>query len=279
MKTLVSMAGVDFDYAEAMGIKLKAGRSFSKAYSMDTPRDTLVTFMINEQLQKLMGTEDAVGKQLRFGGNSGQIIGVMKDFNFASLESKIEPLALWIWPYKYLNFIYLRVKPGNLHETIASLEKTWQKIMPLYPFDYHFLDQEIDKMYAVEERTGSLLKYFSILAILIACIGLFGLATYTVEQRTREVGLRKVLGASGGSVFALISREFMQLLAIASVISVPVSLFMLHKYLSNFAYHVQLNVGTYIIALLIAAAVAGLAISYQLLTAVRNNPAVSLKYE
>ena len=171
--TLVSMCGVDFDYAESMGIKLKAGRTFSRAYSTDIPHDTVGNFMINEQLEKLMGTDNAVGKQLRFNSTHGLIIGVMKDFNYQSLRSKIEPLAVCIWPAKYLNFIYFRVKPGNLHETIAGLEKTWQKVMPLYPFDYQFLDQEIDKMYRVEERTGTLLKYFSVLAILIACIGLF----------------------------------------------------------------------------------------------------------
>jgi putative ABC transport system permease protein len=277
--TLVSMCGVDFDYAESMGIKMKAGRPFSRAYSMDIPRDTSGTFMINEQLEKLMGTDNAVGKQLKFGTTRGSIIGVMKDFSYQSLRSKIEPLAVWIWPAKYLNFIYFRVKPGNLHETITGLEKTWEKVMPLYPFDYQFLDQEIDKMYRVEERTGTLLKYFSVLAILIACIGLFGLATYTVEQRRRELGLRKVLGASGISIFRLISREFMQLLLIASLISVPFSIFMLQKYLSNFAFHIQLTIGTFVLALFLAIVVTGLAISYQLVTAIRTNPAKSLKYE
>jgi ABC-type antimicrobial peptide transport system permease subunit len=277
--TLVSMCGVDFDYAESMGIKMKAGRTFSRAYSMDIPHDTSGTFMINEQLEKLMGTDNAVGKQLKFGTTRGSIIGVMKDFSYQSLRSKIEPLAVWIWPAKYLNFIYFRVKPGNLHETITGLEKTWEKVMPLYPFDYQFLDQEIDKMYRVEERTGTLLKYFSVLAILIACIGLFGLATYTVEQRRRELGLRKVLGASGRSIFRLISREFMQLLLIASLISVPFSIFMLQKYLSNFAFHIQLTIGTFVLALFLAIVVTGLAISYQLVTAIRTNPAKSLKYE
>ena len=277
--TLVSMCGVDFDYAESMGIKMKTGRTFSKAYSMDIPHDTTGTFMINEQLEKLMGTDNAVGKQLKFGTTRGSIIGVMKDFSYQSLRSKIEPLAVWIWPSKYLNFIYFRVKPGNLHETVSSLEKTWEKIMPLYPFDYQFLDQEIDKMYKVEERTGTLLKYFSVLAILIACIGLFGLATHTVEQRRRELGLRKVLGASGRSIFRLISHEFIQLLLIASIISVPLSIFMLQKYLSNFAFHIQLTIGTFVLALFLAIVVTGLAISYQLVTAIRTNPAKSLKYE
>jgi len=277
--SLVSMCGVNFDWVEAMGIKMKSGRSFSKEYSMDIPHDTIGTFLINEQLEKLMGTDDAVGKQLKFGGTQGQIVGVMKDFNYQSLRSKIEPLAVWIWPEQYMGFIYFRIKPGNLHQEVAGLQKTWEKILPSYPFDYQFLDQEIDKMYRVEERTGSLLKYFSILAILIACIGLFGLATYTVEQRTRELGLRKVLGASGISILRLVSEEFMKLLMIASVISIPVSLFMLKKYLSNYGYHIQLSVWIFVIALLMTVLVAGLAITYQLITALRANPAKSLKYE
>jgi ABC-type antimicrobial peptide transport system permease subunit len=273
------MCGVDFDYAEAMGLKLKAGRTFSRAYSIDIPHDSSGTFMINEQLEKLMGTNNAVGKQLKFGTTRGPIVGVMKDFSYQSLRSKIEPLAVWIWPAKYLNFIYFKVKPGNVHETIAGLEKTWQKVMPLYPFDYQFLDQEIDKMYRVEERTGTLLKYFSVLAILIACIGLFGLATHTVEQRRRELGLRKVLGASGNSIFTLISSEFIQLLLIASLISVPLSVYMLQKYLSNFAFHIELSIGIFLLAVFLAVVVTGLTISYQLVIAIRTNPAKSLKYE
>ena len=226
-----------------------------------------------------MGTDDAVGKVLKFGDTRGLIVGVMKDFNFQSLRSKVEPLALWIWPDKFFSYIFFRVRPGNLHKTLAGIETSWKRVMPLYPFDYHFIDQEIEKTYRVEERTGSLLKYFSVLAILIASIGLFGLATYTVEQRRRELGLRKVLGASGRSIFRLVSGEFMKLLLIASLISVPISLFMLHKYLSNFAYHIQISFWTFILALLLTTTVAGLAISYQLISAIRNNPAKSLKHE
>lgn len=279
LHTLVNMAGIDFDYVETMGIKMKSGRPFSKAYSLDIPHDTTGTFLINEQLEKIMGTDDAVGKVLKFGTTRGLIVGVMKDFNFQSLRSKVEPLALWIWPDRFFNYIFFRVRPGNLHQTVAGLEDTWKKIMPLYPFEYHFLDQDIDKTYRVEERTGNLLKYFSILAILIACIGLFGLASYTVEQRTRELGLRKVLGASGGSIFVLISAEFMQLLLLASVISIPVSIFMLHRYLSNYGYHIELGYAIFLIALFLSILVALIAISYQIIAAVRTNPAKSLKYE
>jgi ABC-type antimicrobial peptide transport system permease subunit len=277
--SLVNMAGVDFDYVETMGIKMKSGRSFSRAYSIDIPHDSSGTFLINEQLEKLMGTDDAVGKVLKFGDTRGLIVGVMKDFNFQSLRSKVEPLALWIWPDKYFSFIFFRVRPGNLHQTLAGIETNWKKIMPLYPFDYHFIDQEIEKTYRVEERTGSLLKYFSVLAILIACIGLFGLATYTIEQRRRELGLRKVLGASASSIFSLVSGEFLKLLLLASLISVPISLFMLNKYLSNYGYHINLKPGIFLIALFISTFVALVAISYQLITAINSNPAKSLKYE
>jgi putative ABC transport system permease protein len=276
---LVSMCGVDFGWAEAMGVSMKSGRSLSKSYATDIPHDTVGNFLINEQLEKLMGTDNAVGMQLKFGDTRGQIVGVMKDFNYQSLHSKIEPLAVWIWQPQYWNFIYIRVKPGNLHESMANLESRWKQVMPLYPFDYHFVDQDLDKTYRSEERLGSLLKYFSILGILIACIGLFGLATYTVEQRTRELGLRKVLGATGSSIAILISGEFIRLLLIAALISIPISLWLLNTYLTSYGYHIQLNIWIFVIAILLTIFVAALAISYQLLTAISSNPAKSLKYE
>jgi putative ABC transport system permease protein len=279
VKTLVSMAGIDFDYVETMGIKMKSGRSFSRSYSMDIPRDTVGTFLINEQLEKMMGTDDAVGKPMKFGNTRGQIVGVMKDFNYQSLHSKVDPLALWIWPAKYLGFIYIRIKPGNLHESISGLEKVWSRVVPRYPFDFYFLDQEIDKMYRVEERTGKLLGYFSALSIIVACIGLFGLATYTVERRRREMGIRKVLGASGYSIFSLIANEFIPLLLIASGIIFPLSYFFLRKYLSNWGYHIELRLWIFILAFLIVFMVAAIAICYQIFTAIRDNPSKSLKYE
>jgi ABC-type antimicrobial peptide transport system permease subunit len=258
---------------------MKSGRSFSKAYPGDIPHDTSGTFLINEQLEKIIGSGNAVGMQLKFGGTRGQIVGVMKDFNYQSLETKIEPLAVWMWPSKYWNFIYIRIKPGNLHETMANIESKWKQIMPMYPFDYHFVDQDLEKQYRSEERTGSLLKYFSVLAILIACIGLFGLATYTVEQRTRELGLRKVLGATAGSIIFLISSEFLRLLLIASVISIPLAWVLLNRYLSNYGYHTELNAAIFILAVLLTMIIAILAISYQLIVAINSNPAKSLKYE
>jgi putative ABC transport system permease protein len=279
LHALVSMCGVDFDWVETMGIKMKSGRSFSKAFSMDNSHDTIGNFIINAQLEKIMGTANAVGMPMKFGDKRGIVIGVMEDFHFQSLHSKIEPLAIWIWPSDYWSFIFFRVKPGNLHESMAGLEKKWKEIVPQYPFDYHFLDQDLDKTYRAEERTGSLLKYFSVLAILIACIGLFGLATYTVEQRTRELGLRKVLGATGRSIAILISGEFLRLLLVASIISIPLAWLFLNRYLGNYGYHTELNIWIFVVAVLLTMVVATLAISYQIIMAMRSNPATSLKYE
>jgi len=128
----------DFDYVEAMGIKMKSGRPFSKSYSVDIPHDSTGNFIINEQLEKLMGTKDAVGRQLAFGGTRGQIVGVMKDFNYQSLHEKVDPLALWIWPANYLSFIYVRVKPGDMHKSISLIEKRWNKVVPQYSFRFLF---------------------------------------------------------------------------------------------------------------------------------------------
>ena len=279
VKTLVSMAGIDFDYVETMGIGMKSGRSFSRSYSIDIPHDTIGTFLINEQLEKMMGTDNAVGKILKFGNTRGQIVGVMKDFNYQSLHSKVDPLALWIWPAKYLGFIYIRIKPGNLHESVSSLEKAWTRVVQKYPFDYYFLDQEIDKMYRIEQRTGSLLQYFSALSLMIACIGLFGLAMFTVEKRRREFGIRKVLGASLFSIFSLISNEFVPLLLIASGITLPLSYFFLKKYLSNWAYPVHPGIWIFVLTFIIVLLVAAVAICYQIITAINENPARSIKYE
>ena len=186
---------------------------------------------------------------------------------------------MWIWPAKYLGFIYIRIKPGNLHESVSSLEKAWTRVVQKYPFDYYFLDQEIDKMYRIEQRTGSLLQYFSALSLMIACIGLFGLAMFTVEKRRREFGIRKVLGASLFSIFSLISNEFVPLLLIASGITLPLSYFFLKKYLSNWAYPVHPGIWIFVLTFIIVLLVAAVAICYQIITAINENPARSIKYE
>jgi predicted permease len=275
---LVSMSGVDFDYVETMGIRMKAGRTFSKAYPGDVSHDTLANFIINETMEKVMGMDNAVGARLKF-GSYGTIVGVMKDFNFQSLHNKIEPLAISMWGPQFWNFMYIRINPGNLSSTMNQLENAWKRIMPAYPFDYHFVDQDFDNMYRTEERMGTLMNYFAIFAILIAAIGLFGMATYTVEQKTREVGIRKALGAPAGTIFHLFTWQFLQLLALATVISIPVAWYLFSNFLKNYSYHTNLNVWIFGISAAITVVVAMAAISYQTIRAIRTNPAETLKHE
>ena len=275
---LVSMSSVDFDYVETMGIEMKAGRSFSKNFPSDVAHDSSANFLINEQMEKIMGMENAVGAPLRF-GSVGTIVGVMKDFNFQSLHNKIEPLAISMWGQKFWNFMYIRVNPGNLPETMKQLEKAWKRIMPAYPFDYHFVDQDFDNMYRTEVRMKTLMNYFALFAILIAAIGLFGMATYTVEQKTREVGIRKALGAPAPIIFRLFTWQFLQLLIIATVISVPIAWYLLSNFLRNYSYHTRLNAWIFALAASITLVVAFASISYQTIRAIRTNPAETLKHE
>jgi ABC-type antimicrobial peptide transport system permease subunit len=162
---------------------------------------------------------------------------------------------------------------------MKQLENAWKRIMPAYPFDYHFVDQDFDNMYRTEERMGTLMNYFAIFAILIAAIGLFGMATFTVEQKTREVGIRKALGAPATTIFHLFTWQFLQLLALATVISVPVAWYLLTHFLKNYSYHTTLNVWIFGISAVITVVVAMAAISYQTLRAIRTNPAETLKHE
>jgi putative ABC transport system permease protein len=278
LEILISMSSVDFDYVETMGIKMKSGRSFSKSYAVDIPHDSLASFLINEQMEKIMNMENVVGTQLHFGA-VGPVVGVMEDFNFQSLHNKIEPLAISTWGSNYLNYMYIRINPGNLTTTMKRVEQAWNRIMPSYPFDYHFVDDDFDKTYRTEERIGTLMNYFAVLAVLIASIGLFGLATYTVEQKTREVGIRKALGAPSFTIFGLFTGEFLKLLLIAVLVSVPLAWYLFSRFLQNYSYHTRLNAWIFIVSAFITLFVALMAISYQTIRAIRTNPADILKYE
>jgi len=278
MDILISMSGVDFDYVETMGIEMKSGRSFSKSFSDDMRKDSLVSFMINEQMEKIMDMENVIGANLTFGAK-GQVIGVMKDFNFHSLRSKIEPLAISMWGSDYRNYMYVRMNPGDLEENMKQLEKAWKKIMPLYPFEYRFVDQDFDQMYRAELKIGALIRYFAILAVVIACIGLFGLAAFSVERKTREVGIRKAHGAPPFAILKLFTLEFVQLLILASIISIPVAWYFLSRFLQNYSYHTRLSPWIFLSSILITLTVAMSAVLFHTGRAARTNPAVTLKHE
>jgi putative ABC transport system permease protein len=273
---------VDYDFVETMKIQLKEGRSFSKDFPSDmgNPADSSANFMINEVLEKIMEKENAVGERFRFWGMEGRIIGVMKDFHYHSVRNKIEPMIFLLAPSDWFSYVVVRIAPGDLTKTMRDLEKTWHEIMPGYPFDYQFVDESLDRMYRTEERLGNLLKYFTILAIIIACLGLFGLASFTAEKRTREIGIRKVMGARVRTVMLLLSKEFSILVIISCLIAIPASLYVMGKvFLQNFEFRTDMAWWIFLAASLAALMIAILTVSYQAARAALTNPADALRYE
>jgi len=281
LQVLIGYNPVDYDFIKTMKIELKDGRSFSKDFLGDRVSDSTANFMINEVLEKIMDKENAVGERFSIGGLEGRIIGVMKDFHYHSVRSKIEPLMFILAPAQWISWTaVVRIAPGDLTKTMKDLEKTWVEIMPGYPFDYNFVDESLDQMYRTEERLGTLLKYFTILAIIIACLGLFGLASFTAEQRTQEIGVRKVMGARVSTVMMLLSKEFSLLVIISCLIAIPASLLVMGKvFLQNFEYRTDMAWWIFLAASLAALLIAVLTVSYQAARAALTNPADALRYE
>jgi ABC-type antimicrobial peptide transport system permease subunit len=265
---------VDFDFIETMKIEMAEGRPFSREYSTDMSG----AFIINEELVKLMGVEPAVGANFSFEGRSGKIIGVMKNFHHKSLREKIAPLVLMIEP-DLIEFILIRLSPKSIPSSIKFLKTAWARFVPNYPLDYKFLDEDFDGMYRAEERTGTLSKYFSIIAIFIACFGLFGLASFTAEQRTKEIGIRKVLGASLAEIVWMLTREFAKLLLIANIIAWPVAYVAMSTWLQNFAYRMELSPWLFLVPGVIALIIALFTVSFQAIKTAMANPVNALKYE
>ena len=217
VRMMMRRSFVDFDYIKTMQMKIVQGRDFSRLH----PSDSTSAVIINEAAVKKFGWKNPIGKQ--FERDSGKtVIGVVKDFNFFSMHSKIGPLIMWIEPDQF-QYLVMRLKPENISSTVGFIEKTWKSVVPGRPFDYSFLDQQFDELYKNEQRTGDMFGFFSFLAIFIACLGLFGLAAYTAEQRTKEIGVRKVLGASVSGIVMLLSSDFLKLVLAAILVAIPIS--------------------------------------------------------
>jgi len=277
---LVSMSVIDYDYIETLGIPIVQGRSINRDFPSDMATDSTGSFLINEELARIMGVEDPLGIRFSFMGvQDGRVVGVMKDFHFNSMRSEIEPLAVLAGVNQWTNYIILRLKPGNIPITISNLEERWTEVLPDYPFDYHFLDEVFDDMYRSEMRMGSLLKYFAFISVFIALLGLFGLAAYMAESRTREISIRKVLGASISRVVYLMNGEFIRLVFVAILLGVPLSLYFLKKWLQDYAYPTNLSWWIFGIAALSSIMVAMITVSIQSLKAASQNPAHSLRQE
>ncbi|MGA2624186.1 MAG: ABC transporter permease [Bacteroidota bacterium] len=271
---LISEATVDFDYVETMKIPMVEGRTFSKAFSTDTSR----AFLVNEELVKVMGVTSAVGKRFKFMDIEGTIVGVMKNYNYLSVESVIPPLALVVSP-RFVQNAIVRLQKGDIPSEMDYVRTAWQKVNPLYPFEYRFFDDDFAVMYQGHEQMGAVIRYAAILALVIACLGLFGLASFMVEQRTKEIGVRKVLGASVPGITLMLSREFVKWVVVANLIAAPVAYYLANRWLQDFAYRVTIGWWIFGLALCLTIAIALLTVSYQSVRAARGNPVDSLRYE
>lgn len=274
---------VDYDFLETLGIELAAGRNFSQEFSTDETS----AFILNETAVKKLGWDSPLNKQIIWPSDlrkkdaivkEGRVIGVVKDFNVTSLHQLIEPVILQIRP-KNFRSISARIKAENIPETLAFLRDKWMKFFPAFPFEYSFLDDDFEKLYRADEKVGQIVGIFSSFAIFVACLGLFGLASFTAEQRTKEIGIRKVLGASVSGMVILLSKEFAKWVLLANIFAWPIAYYAATRWLQNFAYRTSIGVVVFVLAAVLALVIALATVSYQAIKTALANPVEALRYE
>ncbi|UOG73042.1 ABC transporter permease [Hymenobacter tibetensis] len=273
---------VDYDYIKTLGLQLLTGRNFSKELTTDKDH----AFIINETAVKELGfhtPEQALGQTLLWNikpdsVKKGQVIGVVKDFHYKSLYDKVEPAVLHINPDDYWK-VAVKLKADNISSSISGVKEVWNKFSPDYPIEYKFMDDNFTQMYQAEDKLKSLLWVFTAIAVFVGCLGLFGLATYAAERRKKEIGIRKVLGADTSTIVALLSKEFLKLVVVATVIAFPVAWLVMRKWLEDFAYRINIPLWVFLAAGVAAVLVAFLTISYQAIKAATTNPIQNLRAE
>lgn len=268
---------VDFDFFETLKMELREGRFFSREFQTDQKE----AFILNEEAVRQMGIESPVGKPFGFAFSQnnlkkGHIIGIVKDGHYRSLHHKISPRVFMLNPNLSSGVILIRIAG---EEALERVRNVWEKINPLSPFEFQFLDQTYDKLYRKEDQIRKVLNYFATLAVLISCLGLFGLASFMTEQRTKEIGIRKVLGSPASRVVWLLSREFLKCVGVATLIAWPVAYYALTRWLQNFAYRTSIGVGILLFSAVLAVFITFLTVSYQSIRAATANPVDSLRYE
>jgi len=274
---------VDAGYLKTLNMKTVAGRLFSQEY----PGDTNYRVILNECAIKEIGfksPQDAVNKKVYFDYQGTQygweIIGVVKDFHFEDLHQPITPYSYQLNnSNNNFNYMLVHARPGDISTLLTSMEKSWHKLNPGEPFEYSFLEDDFQKNYLAENRLSSIVSYFTLIAIIICCLGLFGLATFSAEQRIKEIGVRKVLGASVSGIVALLSKDFLKLVVIAIVIASPLAWYVMHKWLQDFAYRIDIEWWIFLLAGIIATSIAFFTISYQAIKTANSNPVKSLRTE
>ena len=261
------------NFIETMGLEMKMGRTFREGSDSSS-------FILNEAAVKMFGWDknDVIGRKLESYNQTGEVIGVVKDFNFSSLHSSIAPLILLI-PKSKVELLYVRVAPGNIDQTLTSLEADWRKLAPEIPFDYIVLDEHVAQMYRQDKRFSQLAYVFCGLSVVLACLGLLGIISFMAETRTKEIAIKKVLGASASQITALLSGQFMVCVLIAAMIALPTSYYFLNRWLTGFAYKVDVSIDTLIVSVLLSLLLAGATVSFKSISAARANPVDSLKSE
>jgi len=273
---------VDDHYIPMMGMEVVAGRNFSEDFATD-PEESVI---INETAAKKIGWDNPVGKRFVFrpppdsGGEVFyvSVIGVVKDFHLHSLRQRIDPLIIF-FDYDSLLTLSIRIASDNIPHTVGLLEKKWKELDPNRPFNFLFLDDSFDSLYRKEERLKNITFYFSFLAVFIGCLGLFGMASFTAEQRTKEIGIRKVLGASVPRIVCLLAKEFVLLVVVANLIAIPVAYFAMNRWLQSFAYRMAIHPLVFVLSTALSLSIALITVSYQAVQAALSNPADSLRYE
>ncbi|GAB4032958.1 ABC transporter permease [Spirosoma jeollabukense] len=277
---VVQKFSVDSDYLNTLQIKLLQGRNFSESF----PADAVGAVLVNEALVKKMGWQTPVGKRVKYfiGKDEtaeARVVGVVRDFHTYSLQHKIEPLVLQMPAPSDKDNLYVRIRPGQTEEALVYIKKAYQQFDPAASVTFHFLDENFSRQYKAEQKQGQLLLTFTILAVLIACLGLFGLAALAAEARTKEIGVRKVLGASVASIVTLLSKDFVKLVLIAIVMALPIAWYAMGQWLQSFAYKIDLEWWVFALAGLLAVGISLLTISFQSVKAALMNPVKSLRSE
>lgn len=272
--TNFSYIPIDPDYIKVMELKIVKGRDFDYSF----PSDSGAGFLINETMAKMLNYDDPIGKPIPGGKNQRIIIGVVKDFNYNSLHNPIGPLALNYRGNAY-GIINIRLSTSNLNQTISDLNNFWKKFVTSAPFEYKFLDESFELQYRSEENLGNLFGFFAFIAILIGSMGLFALATFTINTRLKEIGIRKVLGASNVNIISTLSKEYTAIVLISNAFAIPVVLFMMSNWLNTFAYRIKLGVGFFITSAVISFIIAYLTVLYNSIKAANTNPINTIKYE
>jgi len=272
----VNFAVVDHDFVETLGIKMVKGRDFQA----DIPGDTLTGVIVNQTLANRMKWADPIGKRVDLGDGSrlkAKVIGLMQDYHQTGMYNEIESLMLLYRPSNRV--IYIKLADSNMKETIKFIENTWKDMYPEAPFEYEFLSDTFGNQFEADEKRGFIFTLFTVLAIVIACLGLFGLASYTVERRTKEIGIRKVVGASEATIVSLISKEFLVLISISIALAIPLSIYFMSSWLKNYVYRTEMGVLVFVLAAAITIAITFITISFKAYRAALMNPTESLRIE